>query len=427
MDKLRRIIVLLLLATCARAAAGAAWTHDAYIWQRKPAAQVNDALRASSGQVNGYCVLASEISWDKASPKIVRPRFDYAGLASLEKPIGLALRIGTRNSEKQFADALPQIIAEASALLEFVRNAGLAPSELQIDFDCPESKLGLYRGWLAALKTAAGETPLTFTALPCWLQHEREFVDLARAADGFVLQVHSLDKPRAIDDTFTLCEPGAALHWCRGADGLAARAGTRFRVALPTYGYTLGFDDKGRFIGLAAETPRDWPPGAQLRTVRSDPRAMQALAQTLAAEKLPRATGIIWFRLPAENDRLAWTGKTFSAVIEGGEIISHLAVEIHRAKPGLAEIVIINRGHTTEPLPQRVKITWSGDASLESRDGLGGYSFYYDRDDPRALVGMRSLASTEIAPGHSRVIGWVRFDFPDKKPITNISINATIP
>ncbi len=432
MGNISRIIVLLLFGALATDAARAdGWTQDAYVWQRQQSPALDAALRDSRGHVRAYCVLASEISWREDSPQITRPRLDFAGLASLEKPIGLALRIGTVTVEKQFVAALPRIAAEASALLETARAAGLNPSELQIDFDCPESKLALYRDWLATLKTVAGETPLVFTALPCWLDHEDAFVALARESGGFVLQVHSLAKPEGIASPFTLCDPEEALRRTRQASVLAKRARATFRIALPTYGYTLGFDAGGRFIGLAAETPRDWPADAQLRTVRADPRAMQALAQKLAVEKPPRATGVIWFRLPVAGDRLAWSAETFFAVIENRPIESRLAVEINRAQPGLAEIVIVNRGQTVESLPEELRVTWAAGFQPVSWDGIGGYRFHSAFSDSRdhILRISRAPGHAEIAPGRRRAAGWVRFDFSKTTTDDTKSffIHATIP
>lgn len=423
----RHLIVLALIAAHAGIAHAASWTHDAYVWQRQHSPALEASLLAPRNYINAYCILASEISWHKGAPQINRPRIDYTKLAALENPVGLALRIGTITSEKQFSDTLSRIVAEAAFVLKTARDAGLDPAELQIDFDCPESKLPFYRDWLAALKTAAGKTPLTFTALPCWLRHEREFIALARSADDFVLQVHSLHKPGHIDYAFTLCAPDQALQWTREADALATRAGVNFRIALPTYGYTLGFDTKGRFIGLAAETPRDWPAGTQLRNVRSAPFELQRLAQKLAAEKLARATGIIWFRLPVDGDRLAWNEETFSAVIGNETIASQLAIEIHRTQPELAEIVIINRGQTIETLPENLRVKWTCGIHPDAWDGLGGYYFYNDPEDASSFRITRSLAPSEIRPGRSRAIGWMRFDFSKSTTNEPFSIHATIP
>lgn len=429
-----RILFFFLACLLPPFANAAPWTNEAYVWQRQASPEIDAALQNSRELLDGFCVLAAEISWRDRKPQTVRPRLDFAKLAALGKPVGLALRINTLPSTARFSDHTATIVAEATALLAAARDAGLAPSELQIDFDCPESKLAQYGDWLAALKpiAAANKTPLTFTALPAWLKHETQFVALARETGGFVLQVHSLEKPENANLAFTLCDPRAALKWAAQADKLAARAGTPFRIALPTYGYMLGFDSNDRFIGIAAETPRDWPANTSLRTVRANPSELQELAKKLAAQNFDRASGLIWFRLPVESDRLAWTAETFAAVVQNKPIVTKLAAEVQRTRPGLAEIVILNRGQTAEPLPMTVCVAWTRGFVPSSNDGLLGYEFYYDSDARDTFIVTRSTATParfpdELAPGQSRSIGWIRFDFSDDKPAETFSIHAKIP
>jgi len=445
MTPFRRITLLLALAlacaasaaSAARAASAATWTNEAYAWQRQPApAALDAALENTRTYLDAYCFLAAEVTFDKTgAPKITRVPLDYAKLAAFSaanhKPIALALRIGTLSTPKQFAAFQPALAALAAELLATARAAKLDPAELQLDFDCPESRLDLYRDWLVALRPALGKTPLAFTALPSWLNNAGAFAALVRAADSFILQVHSLEKPDGIHDHIRLCDPDTALRDAARANDLAARAGVRFRVALPTYGYTLGFNAIGLFVGIAAETWRDWPAGTQLRTVRSDPLAMQSLAQQLeqlAAKKLSNATGIIWFRLPVEGDRLAWPADTLAAVIQNNPIVTRLTAEVHCAKPGLAEIVVINQGQTVEQLPERLHVTWTRGFGPVSHDALAGYYFYGDNaEGDNTLIATCEFIPGEIAPGQTRVIGWIRFDFPDTATAENFSIHATIP
>jgi hypothetical protein len=294
-----------------------------------------------------------------------------------------------------------------------------------------------------------------FTALPVWLRHEEEFVALAAAADGFVLQVHSLEKPADIHAPFVLCDPVRSLAWVRHADMLAARAGakTRFRIALPTYGFELGFDAAGKFTGVAAERPRDWPAGTQRRTVRADAAAMARLAKTLAAQKLARADGVIWFRLPVADDRLAWDAQVFAAVVAGKPIVSRLTAQVRQSAPGLFEVVAHNSGQTTLPLPREIRLTWpaAGGVRVSAADGLRGYVFEADAAPPAAppavppdalpdaspasspsLVRARLRAAgasavvQELAPRRSVVLGWLRFDFPAVAPPTDF-IRAVVP
>jgi hypothetical protein len=423
--------------------AAAAWLHEAYVWQRQPGLEVAAAMRDAAQFTGGFCILAAEISWSKGAPVVTRTTPDYAKLAALGKPAGLALRIGTPPNSR-ILDFKSQIIAEAVAIVSSAAKAGFAPAELQIDYDCPESKLDAYRQLLAGLRQAVGATPLTFTALPAWLKHDGDFAALARevapTGGGFVLQVHSLEKPADIDAPFTLCDPARALVWTRQADTIAARSGARFRIALPTYGYVLGFNESGRFIGLAAETPRDWPANTQLRAVRSDPVEMSKLAQQLAAGKFPRADGIIWFRLPVEGDRLTWNATTFATVVRGGPVESRLEAIVWRRQPGLAEIAIVNCGQTTLELPRLVRIEWTPGPRVTACDELAGYEARFDGGHKLDLHATRAPPTSALAPGQSRIIGWIRFNFPDDKipddkttstnttaSTNTFSIHATIP
>ncbi len=393
-------------------------TRELYVWQRQSGPEVVEALNAFQPQVDGVCVLAAEVSWTGGRRQVVRTGLDYAALSALKKPVGLALRIGPFAGPFAADDPTARALAGvAETVLAQARAAGLAVAEIQIDFDAAESKLAGYRAWLGALRLAAGRTPLTFTALPAWLKHG-EFAELARAADGFVLQVHSLERPTGPDAPFLLCDPLRAAIWARQA-GLA---GVPFRVALPTYGYLLGFDAAGKFIGLAAEGPRrEWPAGTQLRVVRADAPAMARLARELAAEPPRNFTGVIWYRLPVAGDRLNWDATTLALVLRGQTPARALRAEVSWPEPGLAEIAIVNRGQTTEPLPAAVALRWSEDARVLAADGLAG--FFLETFGGRAQGIVRAArvpADASLAPGRKATIAWLRFTH-------EVSLEADVP
>src|SRR6185295_17266685 len=138
------------------------------------------------------------------------------------------------------------------------RAKGIRLSEIQLDYDCPESKLADYRDVLPRLRRAASPLPLTITVLPSWMRHRRAFRTLTEQADGYVLQLHSLILPRSPDEQITMIEPTSAKGWVEEA----SRFGRPFRVALPTHGYTAALDEKGELVGLLAEGPLfSWAPG----------------------------------------------------------------------------------------------------------------------------------------------------------------------
>lgn len=345
-----RLLGVLFGAVAFGALAFGAGTSEVYVWQRRFDREVVAALHGFAPQLDGACVLATEVAWKEGKMEITRVPLDFPGLARFGKPLGLAVRIGDYAGSFARDDAAARELVRLSRdLLAKAAANGLAVAELQIDYDCAESKLAGFRAWLTALRGAlAGtKTKLVFTALPAWLGHA-EFRRLAHLADGFVLQVHSLARPASPDAAFTLCDPVRAEAWAQQAGA----AGVPFRIALPTYSYVLGFDAAGKFLGVAAEgAAPSWPASARRRVVRADAPEISRLAARFLATPPPQCAGVIWFRMPVPRDRYNWDAVTFAAVLRGEVPASRLNAEAAWVEPGLVEISVANPGQTTEPLP----------------------------------------------------------------------------
>jgi hypothetical protein len=259
-----------LLAACRHPHASGPLRQEAYVWQRSWSPAVREAVGRASG-ISGFVVLAAEVDLRRSPPRISRIPLDLAW-KGFQKPVGAALRVTTFPS--RFADE-PRIVQLLAGITRDViaeaRAKGIALSEIQIDYDCPESKLDDYRGLLPSLRKAAAPVPVTLTALPSWLGQRRAFGKLIEAADGYVLQVHSLKPPSDPQGEIALLKPEEAREWI----DTAARFGRPFRVALPTYGYLAAFDPQGKLLGLSAEGPLlSWPEGIEVRTARSDPAVL---------------------------------------------------------------------------------------------------------------------------------------------------------
>ena len=289
-------------------------THEAYVWQRAWTQPVRDAVKQHAAQFGGLTVLNAEVSWKNRQPQVIRVPLDYSILTNAPCPVGLALRIGpcpasiaTNETTRVFlADMAASLIAEANS-------HRLTPRELQIDFDCAESRLDGYRAWVEAFRRKAAPVPVSITALPAWLG-QPAFKRLVAAAGSYVLQVHSLQRPRGFDAPFTLCDPAAA----RRAVERAAQIGIPFRVALPTYGYLTAFDAGGRFVGLSAEGPsKTWPAGVRVREVRANPLELAQLVQLWTTNRPAGMRGVIWYRLPVADDTLNWRWPTLRAIVAG--------------------------------------------------------------------------------------------------------------
>lgn len=253
--------------------------------------------------------------------------------------------------------------------------------------------------------TPSQRWPLVITVLPDWLGRA-DFDPLATAADGFVLQVHSLERPRAPEQPLTLCDPAAA----RRAVERAGRTGVPFRVALATYGYCVAFDPHGKLIGLQADGPAvTWPADALLRVVRSDPAATAALVRDWTASRPASLRGIIWYRLPTAADALNWRWPTLRAVMTGRTPCARLELETHRSAPGLFELELANTGEADASLPAEITVNWAA-ARLLAADTLTGYEL--EPVSP-GQVRFHRAAAGEIQwlPVEThRALGWLRFD-----------------
>ncbi|NBC11587.1 MAG: DUF3142 domain-containing protein [Planctomycetes bacterium] len=378
-------------------------SHEAFVWQRSWGDAERAAVEPGAGRFSRLLVLAGEVDLSRDRAVLGTP--DDAALRQSGAAIGLVIRIEPWPGPFHETDAVVDVCRRA---VQRARGAGIEPVELQLDFDCGQRKLDGYAVWLSAVRAAldelpGGGVPVTITALPAWLDRGA-FRRLARQTDGYVLQVHSLQRPATIDEPATLCDPVAARRWVEQA----ARLGTPFRVALPTYSYVLGFDPPesgGAFHGIAAEGElHTLDPAKRWTLLRADPAAMAALVQGWSADRPMLMDGLVWFRLPVADDQLNWPWPTLDAVLDGREPKRSQVAESRRVEPGLIEIVLHNDGEADLPWPERVRVDWPG-ASPIARDGLAGYRWV----EPGRLSRAAAPAWERFGPGQQITIAWLRF------------------
>ncbi len=332
---------------------------QAYVWQRAWTLAVVEAVEAgisdanASGGFDRLVILAAELTPSTGPGGTVMVRPDYAACRRSGRAVGLAIRVNAYSGEFEAEGALTRHLVEvASAALAAARSGGVEPVELQLDFDCPTAKLAGYRVWVQAVRQASAPVPVVITALPSWMG-SRDFGELIETADGFVLQVHSVNPRLLTAEGSALCDPVAA----RAAVERAAGFGRPFRVALPTYSYLAGVDAAGKLVGLAAEADRpSWGDGVRLVRLSSDPSAMAALVRDWTADRPASMTGVLWYRLPVAGDRLNWHGRTLAAVAAGRTPRAVLIVAAKRTEPNLSDITISNEGDADSPLPASLSV-----------------------------------------------------------------------
>ncbi len=405
------IVVFALVSACIARASNTTnappLPQEAYVWQRSWTTPVVEAVTNHGAVFSNLVVLRGEVVWHAGRPDVIQVRPDYAALAATHQPVGLALRVGAFPGPFSTNDPTTKFLSRlATTFIAEAKTNQITLSEFQIDFDCAASKLDGYRVWIEALRKAVAPTPLTITALPSWLK-EPSFKPLAEATDGYVLQVHSLERPRDINAPFTLCDPEAA----RRAVEQAGKINVPFRVALPTYGYLLAFDKSGRFVGLSAEGPnKSWPEGVQVREVRADPSEMARLVQFWTTNRPSAMHGIIWYRLPTIVDNFNWHWPTLGAIVASRLPRESFRGEARQVEKGLVEINLVNDGELDLSSRLVVEVRWSrvGGNRLVAADGLHGFNLLNAGTSP--VIFQNQSQPGRIAAGEQQTVGWLRFD-----------------
>jgi hypothetical protein len=403
---LMKLTFIAVAALCRAAAAaepgGNMMSQDVYVWQRSWTEQVVSAIQERATNFSEVVPLCAEVTWQSGQPKVIRVPVNWDALSHSGTPIGLALRIGPFPGPFDAADERAKWLAAlAGSLVMEASNHQFLVRELQIDFDCAETKLEGYAAWVSVIRRQVSPTRVVITALPAWLNRSA-FQTLIRAADEYVLQVHSLAPPNRPDAAFTLCDPELA----RQAVAQAGRFGLPFRVALPTYGYLMAFDANGKFAGLSAEGPlKNWQPGVQLREVRSDAAALARLVRGWSLERPELLRGIIWYRMPVEGDVLNWSWSTLSRVMKGEEPRADLRATLRRPQPGLVEFDMVNEGDADFVGYPEMEARWTGAQPVAS-DGLRGFAPC--AIGTNVICFRNSRQPLRIRPQERQMIGWLR-------------------
>ncbi len=387
--------------------------QDAYLWQRAWTEPVREVVSRHATNFSELITLSAEVVWKHGKPQVVRVPLRYDVLRQAGCRVGLALRIGPFSGPFAADDERARWLTDLTASrVREAKSNQLTVAELQLDFDCAESKLDGYRQWVQAVQRGVSPVPVTITALPSWLDR-RAFRRLVQTADGFVLQVHSLERPQNAEAPFALCVPAAA----RRAVEKAAHAGRPFRVALPTYGYLMAFDETGKLVGLSAEGPSlSWPSGLLLREVRSDPAAMADLVQGWVKDRPALLRGILWYRLPVAGEELNWAWPALARVMTGQPPEPHLHPVVRHPKPGLVEVDLENRGTADFCAPARLRVQWKN-ARLVASDGVAGFETV--PAGPYALEFRNGAAPVRFHPGQKQLIGWLRLE-------TNVEVQVEL-
>lgn len=408
---LLKLLLLFLLVCDSRAVgdAGAreqpvALAHRAYVWQRVWSPALCRSVEAHAGEFAALDVFAAEIGF-QPNDTVVYAEPQWDSLHQSARAVALVIRIGSpRGRFTENSTETNKVVAVCRRTVENATKHGVAVAELQIDYDAATSRLKDYTQLLRVLRRELGSTRIVITALPTWLDSP-VFRELVGIADGYVLQVHSLTKPTSFDQTGSLCASGQSIRWIHAAETI----GRPFRVALPTYGYRAAFASSGSFVGLQAEGPaRVWPVGTRLRELWAEPAEVVRIVNTTVLERPAHCEGLSWFRLPSDEDELAWRWPTLCEVMQGRIPIAKLQVTAERNRDGAYDLVLRNTG-TGRGIAGAVRLRWSH-AKLIASDMINGWQMSRENDGAVVLRPPGEGTSALLQPEETARIGWLRFD-----------------
>lgn len=363
--------------------------NEAYVWQRQWTPALSQAVQKNVDVVHGWRILAGEVDvqgqWRAVTP-------DWTALAATGEPVVAVVRI--EGQLAQWDEAT--LLAHMQEVATDWRTHGLIFAGIEIDHDGATARLPAYAHFLAALHPLLHQGEhLSITALPTWLS-SADLDNVLAQVDEAVLQVHAVQSPRA-----GLFNPEQARAWLAS---FARHMHKPWRVALPAYGTRVSWDAQGHVAAIESERPT-LVNGDDASELFAEPSAMQAFVASLDADPPHGLAGIVWFRLPTDDDARAWSAATWRAVLARTPLkVSLLAQVGGRRNTPLHDLLLFNAGNADVPLPSLVRL----DTACNLADGINGFALQRTN---HGLFLLRTQVGL-LRAGQQLRIGWLRCQGP---------------
>ena len=356
---------------------------DAYIWQRQWNASVVQSLDKASAAIRIWHVLAAEL--DQAGQWQIAHLADGPRSLASHRVIAvfrLSGRLGSLDA-RQIAAHIDRVLADWHRL-------GIAPEAIEIDHDCPTARLAEYASLLETIHTRLhGHYPLIVTALPTWIGAPGLTAVLSHV-QGVVLQLHAVTNPAG-----GLFKPAEAL---RAADSFGALSPVPWQIALPSYGTRIVWGPDGRPANVESEMARGFSQSAGQELTVSP---VENAGYMKRIDHAPPAglTGWIWFRLPVDGDRRAWSLSSWLTLVRHEPLSTSMDLTLTPQSPVLYHIVLRNTGTIDAALP----LVIHGDRQCAGIGAQSPYRLDYDAQGP-VLV---RTAEALLPVGQQIVAGWL--------------------
>lgn len=357
--------------------------HSIYIWQRNWTPLINESITAISKETNQFIVLAGQGNISKGQLSLVPVNIDWSAFGSNKAEVTIALRFSTplkalfqRNQYGEVARIVADLVRYQEAQSKEVKIKGV-----QFDYDCPTSKLMDYAQFLQMIRKELDGYQIAIISLPTWLSSP-DFKNVVHETDYYVLQLYSFEIPQSPQAKREIFLEYKAFSYIKQAKSL----NHPFQIALPTYGYEVAFDQKGKFIGLRAETDSVvWGPEAQVFIEMTQSSQILNFLNKFRNDAPKNFQGLCWFRLPSKSDEFNWDIKTLAAIMEDRPPERNIKAEFVSKDNDLYELYFENDGEENLNNPVHLDVRWP-EKSHVFYDFVSDYSGEYTELDKEMRI-----------------------------------------
>ncbi len=374
-----------------------------YVWNRVHNDSVRSAIANAQAQFSQIVVLAGEVYANASNVSTTATSVDFSSFANYNGTLILCYRIESwAAGAASIKPLLNKITTSITSHVATAKDNNVTISGIQIDYDCPTSKLPHYTAFLNELVRSNPSLPVSITTLPTWLS-SKAFPDLLAPCEHFVLQVHSLDPKTRPQDSPKLVNLDQTLRWATKASHL----NKAFQIALPTYSYRLHYDSTGRFAGVTSET--NSPPAEELtwKALHASPREIADIAHRLRTTPIPNLQRLIWFRMPSQSDSMNWNWTTLEAVRHNTLDTKPINLIALEESPNLVTLYLENNSNLPAPFPSGFTVTIPPSQRL-AWDILGYYASSKPDAEQIEFTLLHPDRNALIQPNEQIGIAWFR-------------------
>jgi hypothetical protein len=344
-----------------------------YVWQRAWIPETQASIVRAVEYANGFMILAGEIDVKEKHLNFSPIHIKWEALSIPRISVTLVFRIRTPVSSFLSDNKIKKVgtflTKHFNKIIKEAHSKGVQIVGVQLDYDCPTSRLTDYRKLLTYLITHHPKWIWSITTLPTWLSHA-DFKKLVARLNYFVLQVYTFERPEQLGDDIAIVHTTQVYNYIKQVSNIK----TPYYLALPTYGYAVIFDEYGRFVGLEAETPsHQWPPTYSIKEVMSQPAEIVPIITRLKAYHPKSMLGIVWFRLPVDGDIHNWSWSTLVAVMNGELPLITYQAEVRKSHNGLYDVWVTNAKDSDYLGRIDITIKQTG-CRIVAKDTLRGFS-----------------------------------------------------